>query len=328
MSRDWFEETFGGDEVARLPHLTLSYRTRLGVECIMLNDKPCAELDKLGMLPDNFTEDGCDFVEGTARLAPNHGALSDYTPEGILPLGLMINLYRADQSALEAYTNAANLRQLCHDLRFVVVKVFTLAGVACGGYTPDCDEAIADEWRSAIDYSLFAKTPLTLANVFGRYMLRDALESTIDGATSGARSMYRHSINTLTLRRRLGLSESEIGRLVVRYEDALEAHPDALIDPRPLLEPYAEQLWARYNGLPKKIEWAITDDPSRQYTVSRQPRMEDPAEWYGEGVVGPADFVLRLPEPNAAPEANAIPEQNMAARWEPPPPRTIRLMPW
>ena len=50
-----------------------------------------------------------------------------------------------------------------------------------------------------------------------------------------------------------------------------------------LLAPFRAALVAAYEAAPRgEISWWILIDPSRQYTVSLNPRMEDAAAWYGD----------------------------------------------
>ena len=50
-----------------------------------------------------------------------------------------------------------------------------------------------------------------------------------------------------------------------------------------LLAPFRAALVAAYEAAPRgEIPWWILIDPSRQYTVSLNPRMEDAAAWYGD----------------------------------------------
>jgi hypothetical protein len=37
-----------------------------------------------------------------------------------------------------------------------------------------------------------------------------------------------------------------------------------------------------YRWMSQKVNWWITQDPTRQWTASRSPCAEDPRTWYGE----------------------------------------------
>jgi hypothetical protein len=89
-------------------------------------------------------------------------------------------------------------------------------------------------------------------------------------------------LNVRALKRVFGLSEPEIARLITEIEKARQLNPGRRLDLAPALARPRIALLERYTATPAAIAWWITQEPGRQFTASIDPRMEDPAQWYGE----------------------------------------------
>lgn len=85
------------------------------------------------------------------------------------------------------------------------------------------------------------------------------------------------------LRHVFGLNDAELFKLSIAVAAVQAKHPGRRLDLTAALAPYREKLVQKYEAMPDVIEWWIRDDPGRQYTASREPRIEDPAVWYGKG---------------------------------------------
>ena len=106
---------------------------------------------------------------------------------------------------------------------------------------------------------------------------RDTFEGSLDAATSTAAGNSNRAPGIL--RRVFQLPDAVLARFLRHMEmagPAVAVHTAAT-----LLAPYRAALLAAYEAAPREIPWWIVTDPSRQYTVSLNPRIEDAATWYG-----------------------------------------------
>ncbi len=129
------------------------------------------------------------------------------------------------------------------------------------------------------------------------------------------------SFNPLALVRYLGMTPGEVLALQERVlTAALKGRPLTDRDIRWHCDPFCHRVLLRYAAVATApIEWWIRADPGRQYTASVEPRMEDPAEWYGAAVAArpPAPPVssslpAAVPPPPAAPAEEAPPKADDA----------------
>jgi hypothetical protein len=74
----------------------------------------------------------------------------------------------------------------------------------------------------------------------------------------------------------MGMSPLEIGILTM----TLASNANRNISLVPILQPIIDRIVARYKARPPKVDWWITVDPSRQYTVSLNPTVTDLQDWY------------------------------------------------
>ena len=172
--------------------------------------------------------------------------LSDYAPEGLY------RFVRYDDIELALY----NIRQMAiGDCRYIY-------RVGCGH-----------------PFEKFADAPPTLGDI----LPRELFDAALDNATRRAIDKYG-MVDAKLLRRYFQLSDLEVHRFEQAVSAAL-AVPGTSVDATPALAPFREALVSDYKAAaPRAIPWWIVTDPSRQYTVSLNPRMEDPAMWYGDKV--------------------------------------------
>jgi hypothetical protein len=104
-------------------------------------------------------------------------------------------------------------------------------------------------------------------------------------------------VNVAALHRVFRFTAEEVSRFTATVLGLFARHPGRKLDITPALARHRAALGAAYGAAPAKVEWWIVNDPSRQYTVSLNPRMETPDLWYGpsfDGGAGPpsADALL------------------------------------
>jgi hypothetical protein len=129
-----------------------------------------------------------------------------------------------------------------------------------------------------------AKHPPTYAEVFPRAAFDRSVKTTI--ATIYDKRMR---VQVSGLMRYLGMSCDEVARFTEGLLMAIAQNPRRRIVVGPALEPFKARLAALYEAAAARpIAWWVTEDAGRQYTASLNPRVEDPADWYGAGRVAAA----------------------------------------
>ena len=113
-----------------------------------------------------------------------------------------------------------------------------------------------------------------------------------------ARSVnHNDRVKLSTLHRFFGLSQEQVIKFVLAVTEASDPpqgpHRDRIvIDMLPALRPFCEAIFDRYDEVAAKnggrLEWLITEDPSRQYTATLNPRIVDPQVWYGDAYLASA----------------------------------------
>ena len=94
-------------------------------------------------------------------------------------------------------------------------------------------------------------------------------------------------VNVGWLRDIFRLNKDQIMRVIDVVLRTRITHPHQSIDLSPTLLPICDEIVATYNLMANvPIDWWIIEEPSRQYTVSRDLRLEDPMLWYGGAVGG------------------------------------------
>jgi hypothetical protein len=152
-----------------------------------------------------------------------------------------------------------------------------------------------DEKRKGLPFAKYA----TAEPSFAEILPRELFEKTLDAAAKAAVNR-RGLVNSVTLRRVFRLSDAELSRFTIAVSEALARNPGRCLDMSPALARFRAALVAAYDAAPADVGWWIVTDPSRQYTVSLNPRIETPALWYGaayaEEVKAPSsdDFVEAL----------------------------------
>jgi len=133
------------------------------------------------------------------------------------------------------------------------------------------------------------------ADIFPREDFAELLDRTIGGVVG-----ERGRVGLVTLRRVFGLDDAQVAKLLSAVSDAVAANPGRRLDLSRALAPFRAALLAKYDQVPQAVGWWIVTDPGRQYTASLDPRMEDPASWYGDAFEAdaktptPDDFVEAL----------------------------------
>ena len=138
--------------------------------------------------------------------------------------------------------------------------------------------------RAELAFASYAAAEPQFADV----LPRAAFERVVDAAVRGAVASGR--VNVRSLRRVLGLSESEIAEMSAAAASAF-ATGARRVCALGALAPFRAALVAKYDATPSALAWWIVDDPSRQFSATRDPRPASAREWYG------AAFAERVEEP-------------------------------
>ena len=144
-----------------------------------------------------------------------------------------------------------------------------MLGCARYRYKLDSDEALGE--------FIEAVPPPSLDDVLPRGVLGAALDD-CDYSAVNLRSIFQ-------------MRDMDIYRFQQSVASAAAAAPPtecAAVEraaARIAIAPFRAALFAAHRAAPRKISWWILTDPSRQYTVSLNPRMEDDKAWYGAAAV-------------------------------------------
>ena len=133
------------------------------------------------------------------------------------------------------------------------------------------------ENNKGIPFAEFASAEPKFADILPRALFEKLLNIATKAAVNRG-----GLVNSVALRRIFRLTDAEISRFTIAVDAALSRNPGRRLDMSPALARFRAALVAAYDATPADIGWWIITDPSRQYTVSLNPRMETPDLWYGE----------------------------------------------
>ena len=198
------------------------------------------------------------------------GDASDYDPP-------MYNIWSAGDSARLAASQANFMQIATGGRRFIAT-----ASVREDMVADDTDDEIADFTPRRVPRSLpFAKYarngPPGLADILSQARFEGLVGRAVNYAVDP-----KGRLNCAMLRRVFGLDSAQITKLVEAVARAQGGRASRWVNVGPALAPFRAALLAKYPEDPFPIEWWITVDPGRQYTASCNPRIEDPADWYGD----------------------------------------------
>jgi hypothetical protein len=127
----------------------------------------------------------------------------------------------------------------------------------------------------------FAKYARDGAPTFGDILDRADLEARLVHISKHAVGKDGR-VSAANLRRIFGLTPAELTKLTEASLSVLAANPKSKLNLVNALAPFRDRILAKYDAAAARpIAWWIKVDPSRQYTASLNPRIENPAEWYG-----------------------------------------------
>ena len=210
---------------------------------------------------------------GSAELLPESAVdTSDYEPAGPNP-----NEGHWDGGNMAQYMAAyLNLKQLASgDNRFVMIRC---TNICLRHHHRHSRNATESEWLPFKNWYADGKVdPPTFEDIFPKDDFNRAITHVIAGAYDSMKA-----VRTASLSKFLGMTLAEITRLVEVLTGFVRQNPRRRITIVDTLAPFRKRLEERYEAAAAKpIAWWIKEDPGRQYTASLNPRMEDPAEWYG-----------------------------------------------
>jgi hypothetical protein len=200
------------------------------------------------------------YATGTAELPPGEAPpLSDYDPIEDDLWGYAENEWVQARS---------NLRELISGKgRYAVTALY------------ECGQPGGE---TGLPLALYA----TAEPPFGEVLPRAAFDRMVAGAAGAV--VHRGLINIAALSRIFRLNAAEISRFAAAVHEVLASRPDCRIDVSRALGRSRDALVAAYEATPAEVGWWIVDDPSRQYTASLNPRVEEPELWYGAALYGAA----------------------------------------
>jgi hypothetical protein len=134
-------------------------------------------------------------------------------------------------------------------------------------------------WRRydshVINYGSFWNEP-TKETIIPRPTLKHAIDRIAKGIVDRI-----GRVNVVALKQVFKMSDDHIIQLVSAVSAATAENPGARIDVTPSLAQHIDHLLSKYDDRPSAIQWWILNDPTRQYTSSINPRVSNPADWYG-----------------------------------------------
>jgi hypothetical protein len=185
------------------------------------------------------------------------------------------------------YPKMINARQISNNARrFVVIDIVEKRRRRWRG----------DNVKLGLPFGDYCTAEPSLTDILPRLFYEELLASQARSAVNS-----RGHINIRTLGSVFNLNSDEISKLVCAVTTAVAANPKCKYNLAPALARFQRALVERYDAMPNSIDWWIVTDPSRQYTGSINPIIEDPAQWYGDVAFDPNvppatsdDFVLAL----------------------------------
>jgi len=192
---------------------------------------------------------------------------SDYTPD-------MNNYSSWDVESVVAFGgNSVNTWRIINGDSAIISKVYTHDGQGRNSrYRRRHNRGLA-----GIPFHKFGKEEPTLESIITREQMRKTLQKSANSVVQSNGALY-----TSKLRYLFKMTELQITQFVDIIDGMAKRFPNRRILPRKALEPFVGRLLAKYDEMSPNPEWWFVTDPGRQYTSSNDPRMEDPATWYGD----------------------------------------------
>lgn len=255
---------------------------------VLVADEPL-ELPHLVLTPAVVRD---NRATGTAEAPPSRD-VSDYDP---FPLDLDRRWYWDGEGVATFAAANANLAQLASGRGFYTM-------VRCNRGTRRRSGAVEDyEW---LPFEAWYSEPEAKDDdedepepkhepTFKELLPRDLLDDTLDKIIRGAYDSLGR-VRVQGLAKYLGMTSAEVAQYVGGLTTLAAANPGRQIDATAALQPFRDEIVRRYEAACETpIEWWITVDPGRQYTASLNPRVENPAMWYGEERVSRDVYVESL----------------------------------
>jgi hypothetical protein len=143
-----------------------------------------------------------------------------------------------------------------------------------------CCESLVDR-RTKYDWMPMDKWVETDGPALSDFFPEKVFDGTMDRLVNAVVTP-KGRISTKNLGKYFGMKEGEIKKLVRALVSLVSKNPGKKIDVSGALKRFTDKARSRHKyELTQKINWWITVDPGRQYTAALNPRMENPAGWYG-----------------------------------------------
>lgn len=209
------------------------------------------------------------FAVGTITLPKNVVAPnSDYDMSD--PAG-PLSVWSLETAAAYAPNNLNMSEVLKGTGRFIVMNIITVQNTRSRRWSQD----IPEERKNGIKFGDFAQKEITFKDLLPKTIFDAILNRTLKSILTRS---GRISIAAL---RKFGLTQDEISHFVLELTSIMENNPNSRIDITPSFIKFCDKFNAAYAAVPNDVGWWILTDPSRQYTVTLNPRYETPHEWYG-----------------------------------------------
>jgi hypothetical protein len=218
---------------------------------------------------------------GTAG-APPSGDVSDYDP-----VQSDLDRWYWDGAAMATYAAAnANLAQLSSGRGFYTMVRCTDGSMRRrrrpGAAVEDYEWLPFEAWYGEPEAKDDDDDEDEPEPTFKELLPRPQLDATLDKIIKGAYDSHGR-VRAQGLAKYLGMTNAEVAQYVEGLMALAAANPGRQIDATAALQPFRDEIVRRYEvACETPIEWWITVDPGRQYTASLNPRVENPAMWYGE----------------------------------------------
>lgn len=116
----------------------------------------------------------------------------------------------------------------------------------------------------------------------GGFLSRPQLISAMKAVSRGIYCAATGAVNLRRFMKYFGADAETAARFGAGLQALAARHPGRAVDLSESLEPFWAEILRRYAAARSEpVEWWVRHEPGRQWTASLNPRVEDPAAWYG-----------------------------------------------
>lgn len=155
---------------------------------------------------------------------------------------------------------------------FIVMNIITVQNNRSRRWSAD----VPEERKNGIKFNEFGQQEITFQNLLPKTVFDSILNKILRSILT---SSGRISMSAL---RQFGLTQEEMSQFILELNTIMNNNPNSRIDIKPSFVKFCDRFNRAYAAVSNNINWWILTDPSRQYTVTLNPRYETPNEWYGD----------------------------------------------